>query len=149
MCVTPRGWFPMMPQSVAFIPRSRFRRAERKSFSSEVNVLKLLLCRFSGAHVQEPHRWVAEAVSTVVMRSLTLRLSSAWTLPSARHDCQNRSGQSMSVYGTEQWISRADSPGQADSAAWSVVTYYNYSDYCDEVIFWVLDWMNSTSVVKK
>ncbi len=30
-----------------------------KSFSSEVNVswcvLKLLLCRFSGAHVQEPH----------------------------------------------------------------------------------------------
>lgn len=45
----------------------------------------------------------------------------------------------MSVYGTEQWISRADSPGQADSAAWSVVTNYNYSDYCDEVIFWVLD----------
>lgn len=72
-----------------------------------VQVLKPLLCRFSGAHVQEPHRRAAEAVSTAaVLRSKTPTVVSVTPPPKKKtkqkHNCRDSSGQFMSVYGRKQ-----------------------------------------------
>lgn len=59
----------------SFQPTPPVEESGGKSFSSEVNVLKLLLCHFPGAHIQEPHWWVTEAVSTVTAALSRLHLT--------------------------------------------------------------------------
>lgn len=68
-CMYDPSWFPIMPQPAALSPWT-CSGEQMTWFSSEVKV-KSAAVLFSGAHIQEPHWWVTEAVSTGRLQFVT------------------------------------------------------------------------------